>query len=133
MTDITVDANTLTFLEIIPLINTKYIELLHLLHRKYKHHEELYESIENDIQSINDKFVDHEYPVLNIITDNFLFCLEQIYDQNADYFIYQKEKIRKKNGKVYKNKLPKIGSKTLLKSILEELEGDTQEIIFKTI
>ena len=47
--------------------------------------------------------------------------------------IYQKEKFTKKNGKTYKNKLPKIGNRTLLKKILSEAESKSVPKIFKDI
>jgi DNA-binding ferritin-like protein (Dps family) len=75
----------------------------------------------------------NKYYTLSVITDNYLFCLEQINDHNADYFIYQKEKIVKKNGKSYKNKLSKVGNRTLLKRVLKDSDSNFTSKIFKTI
>jgi len=123
----------LNFLEAIPLINEKYLVFLNYFLEKFKYHEDLVSSLDNDLKFINDKLETNKYAVINIITDNFLFCLEQIADHNSDYFIYQKEKIQKKNGKLYKNKLPKIGNKTLLKIILTESDSKNYNTIFKDI
>ena len=127
-----------TFLEALPLINQKYLSFLNDLLDKYKYHDFLRSSIEYDIRDIENNINEintneNNYYIIKIITDNFLFCLEQISDNNDDYFIYQKEKIKKKNGKFYKNKLPKIGSKTFLKKILEESDGKDNDKVFKNI
>lgn len=127
------DEKILNFLEAVPIINEKYLVFLNHFLEKFKYHEDLSISLDNDITFINDKLENNKYAVINIISDNFLFCLEQISDHNSDYFIYQKEKIQKKNGKLYKNKLPKIGNKTLLKSILTETDSKNYNIIFKDI
>ena len=72
------------------------------------------------VQFIKDKLTDNNFAIIDIITDNFLFCLEQVSDHNADYFTYQKEKVKKSNGKSYKNKLSKIGQRTLFKRVLKD-------------
>ena len=123
----------LTFTEIIPIINDKYLLFLKNILEKFKYHNELVGPIEHDIKLTNDKLITNEYQVIDTITDNFLPCLEQIYDHNSDYFIYQKESTPKKNGKVYKNKLPKIGNRTLLKRVLKESDRKFSEKIFKDI
>ena len=122
-----------TFLEALSIINQKYLLFLNDLLDKYKYHEFLRGSLEYDIRDIENNINENNYYIIKMITDNFLFCLEQISDNNDDYFIYQKEKIKKKNGKFYKSKLPKIGSKTLLKKILEESDGKDNDKIFKNI
>ena len=122
-----------TFDEVIPLINEKYISLLTSLIDKFKYHDELIGPLENDLKLINDKLVTNNYQVVNTITDNFLYCIEQIGDYNSDYFIYQKEKVQKSSGKVIKNKLPKFGNKTLLKKVLNELDNKSINTLFKSI
>ena len=122
-----------TFEDAISTINERYLTLLKCLSEKFKYHDELSGQLEHDLNSINEKLVDNKYQIVNTITDNFLFCIEQISDFNSDYFIYQKEKVQKKNGKTYKNKLPRLGSKTLLKNILAELDNKSVNIIFKNI
>ena len=105
---------------IIEVINPKYQSFLNNLLEKFKLNDnELYKLIKYDIKDIQENLKEDNNTILDIIIDNFLFCLEQINDHNNDYFIYQKERIEKKNGKSYKNKLPKLGYKTLLKRVLE--------------
>lgn len=122
-----------TFDEVIPLINEKYISLLTGLIEKFKYHDELIGPLENDLKLINDKLVSNNYQVINTITDNLLYCIEQIADYNSDYFIYQKEKVQKSSGKIIKNKLPKLGNKTLLKKVLNELDNKSTSALFKSI
>jgi len=123
---------TESFHELILKINDKYILILNELIEKFKYHDELIGPLQHDLKLTNERLIENQYQVIDIITDNFLFCLEQICDHNSDYFIYQKERI-KKNGKSYKNKLPKIGSKTLLKRILKETDNSSTEKLFKDI
>lgn len=123
---------TYTFSEAILITNKKYLSLLDELIEKFKYHDELLGTLEYDLKSVKGKLEENENQVIYAITDNFLFCLEAISDHNADYFIYQKEKITKKN-KVYKNKLPKLGSKTLLKRILKECDSKYNSYLFKFI
>jgi len=127
------EQKVLKFQEAIPVINEKYINFLKELIEKFKYHDELIGSLESDLKLITDKLPDHEYQIINTITANFLFCLEQVCDNNSDYFIYQKEKVTKKNGKVFKNKLPKVGNKTLFKKILKEVDTKFSGKIFKEI
>jgi hypothetical protein len=122
-----------TFEEVIPLINEKYIALLSELIEKFKYHDELIGPLEHDLKLTNEKLPTNKYQVINTITENFLYCIEQIADYNSDYFIYQKEKIQKNSGKVIKNKLPKIGNKTLLKRVLNELDNKSINNLFKNI
>ena len=122
-----------SFLENIKIINDKYLNLLNSISEKFQSHEEISESLELDIKFFNDKLLENNYKIISHITDNYLFCLEQISDNNSDYFIYQKEKKVKKNGKIFKNKLSKIGNKTLLKTILEESDNKFIGKIFNTI
>ena len=123
----------LTFSEIIPIINDKYLIFLKSILEKFKYHNELVGPLESDLKLTNDKLLINKYQVIDTITDNLLFCLEQICDHNSDYFIYQKESTPKKNGKIYKNKLPKIGHRTLLKRILKESDRKSSEKTFKDI
>ena len=123
----------LTFDEIIPVINQKYINAISNLNSLFKHHKVLGPSIKNDISKINAMLNDDKYHVLNVLTDNYLYCLEQVKDLNADFFIYQEVKKIKRKGKVTKTKLSKIGEKTSLKEILPNLKTKTSQIFFKDI
>jgi len=123
----------LSFEELIPLVNEKYLSFLSELLEKFKYHDHLAGPLDHDFKLAKEKLLENKYQVIDIIINNFLYCLEQLADHNSDYFIYQKEKITKKNGKSYKNKLPKIGNRTLLKKILSEAESKSVPKIFKDI
>lgn len=104
------DIKILSFDESIIFINEKYINLLNDLIEKFKYHDELIGPLESDLKLTKEKLPINKFQVINIITDNFLFCLEQINDHNADYFIYQKEKIPKKMVKYIKINYLKLGT-----------------------
>ena len=129
----------LTFDELVLVINDKYFDFMDKLLKIYENHDTLSKSIKYDIEYLKEKLVDKKDAVLTLITDNYLYCLEQIKDKNSDFFIYQKEKIIKKksnskgNVKIIKNKITKIGNKTLLKNVLENLKRETIIDLFNEI
>ena len=123
----------LSFEELIPYVNEKYLSFLSELLEKFKYHDHLAGPLDHDFKLVQEKLVENKFQVIDTIINNFLYCLEQLADHNSDYFIYQKEKVTKKNGKSYKNKLPKIGNRTLLKKILSEAESKSVPKIFKDI
>jgi hypothetical protein len=127
------DCIELSFDEIIPIINQKYINAISNLNSLFKHHKELGPSIKNDIEKMNENLITDKYHILNILTDNYLYCLEEVKDLNADFFVYQESKKIKKKGKVTKSKISKIGEKTSLKEILPNLKTKTSQIFFKDI
>jgi hypothetical protein len=133
MTENSDNIKNIPFSDAILVINEKYINFVTNLLEFFKHHNTLRGSLEGDLKAIKEKLLENEYEIIDILTDNFLYCLEQISDHNADYFIYQKEKVQKKNGKSYRNKLPKIGNRTLLKRILNELDVKSYDSTFKDI
>lgn len=133
LNNLTLNETKLSFDEATLLINEKYISLLSEMIEKFRYHDELIGPLQHDLKLTNEKLVENKYQVVDTITNNFLFCLEQICDHNSDYFIYQKEKIQKKNGKSYKNKLPKLGNRTLLKKILKETDNNSTDKLFKDI
>merc|ERR1711991_168634 len=116
----------LTFDELVLVINDKYFDFMDKLLKIYENHDTLSKSIKYDIEYLKEKLVDKKDAVLTLITDNYLYCLEQIKDKNSDFFIYQKEKI-------IKNKITKIGNKTLLKNVLENLKRETIIDLFNEI
>lgn len=128
-----VKEEVLSFEELIPYVNEKYLSFLSELLEKFKYHDHLAGPLDHDFKLAKEKLLENKYQVIDTIINNFLYCLEQLADHNSDYFIYQKEKITKKNGKSYKNKLPKIGNRTLLKKILSEAESKSVPKIFKDI
>ncbi len=133
LNEVAVNEQTQSFDDIIVSINTKYIALLSTLIEKFKYHDELIGPLEHDLKLTNEKLLTNKYQVLDTITSNFLYCMEQISDHNSDYFIYQKEKVQKKNGKVHKNRLPKLGNRTVFKKILNELDNKSSNIIFSNL
>ena len=127
------DCIELSFDEIIPIINQKYLNAISNLNSLFKHHKELGPSIKNDIEKMNENLITDKYHILNILTDNYLYCLEEVKDLNADFFVYQEVKKIKKKGKVTKSKISKIGEKTSLKEILPNLKTKTSQIFFKDV
>ena len=127
------DCIELSFDEIIPIINQKYLNAISNLNSLFKHHKELGPSIKNDIEKMNENLITDKYHILNILTDNYLYCLEEVKDLNADFFVYQEIKKIKKKGKVTKSKISKIGEKTSLKEILPNLKTKTCQIFFKDV
>ena len=127
------DCIELSFDEIIPIINQKYLNAISNLNSLFKHHKELGPSIKNDIEKMKENLITDKYHILNILTDNYLYCLEEVKDLNADFFVYQEVKKIKKKGKVTKSKISKIGEKTSLKEILPNLKTKTCQIFFKDI
>ena len=127
------DVIELSFTDIIPVINQKYMKILVNIHELFKDHKKIGHSIENDIKYINEKLEGNNFYILNLITDNYLYCLEQIKDHNSDYFVYQKETKQNKKGKTIKNKVTKITPKVLLKNILPNLKSKTVNAFFDDI
>ena len=127
------EIKVLSFEELISLVNEKYLSFLSELLEKFKYHDHLAGPLDHDFKLAQEKLVENKFQIIDTIINNFLYCLEQLADHNSDYFIYQKEKVTKKNGKSYKNKLPKIGNRTLLKKILSEAESKSIPKIFKDI
>lgn len=129
----------LTFDELLNVINEKYITFMNKVLKIFENHETLSKSIKFDIKYIEEKLENNKYYILVTLTDNYLYCLEQIKDKNSDFFIYQKEKIIKKksntkgNIKVIKSKISKIGNKTNIKDILSNLKRETIVELFTDI
>jgi hypothetical protein len=123
----------LTFEQLISAINQKYLDYMKKCLSIFENHETLSKSISHDIEYLTNKLETNPYACLITLTDNYLYCFEQIKDRNSDFFIYQKEKYVKKNGKTVKNKITKIGNKTPLKQILENIKGETSNELFGII
>ena len=114
-------------------INAKYVKLFEDLFEKYKYNNELSGSLTSDMKHLTEGLAENNNYVIDFITDNYLHCLEQINDHNSDYFLYQKTKIKKKNGKYYKNKISKIGNNTDLKKVLRVVDKDASNKVFNEI
>jgi len=128
----TEEPELLSFDDKINLVNEKYINILDELLEKFKYHEEISGQLEFDLKYIKDALKEDKMNIIDRLTDNFLFCFEQITEHNIDYFTYQKDKI-KKNGKYYKNKISKIGNKTSFKRVLSELDNKSTTKIFSVL
>jgi len=127
------DVLEITFDELLNAINDRYFKLLKKVNTIMENHETINKSIQYDIEYLKDKLIENPFAVLIFITDNYLYCLEQIKDRNSDFFIYQKEKTIKKNGKTIKNKITRMGNKTSLKVILNNIKRETSLSIFNDI
>lgn len=129
----------LTFEQLLDAISEKYLDFMNKIYEIFKAHDTLSKSIKHDIDYLVEKLEKNKYAALVIITDNYLYCLEQIKDKNIDFFKYQKEKIMKKKGgakgsvKVIKNKISKIGNKTSLKDVLSNIKKETSIELFNEI
>lgn len=129
----------LTFEQLLDIINEKYMVFLNKVYDIFKNHEMLSKSISFDIKYIEEKLESNKYYILTTMTDNYLYCLEQIKDKNSDFFVYQKEKVVKKksnskgNIKLIKSKVSKIGNKTTLKEVLKNLKRETIVELFNEI
>ena len=127
------DVLEITFDELLNAINDRYFKLLKKVNTIMENHETINKSIQYDIEYFKDKLIENPFAILIFITDNYLYCLEQIKDRNSDFFIYQKEKTIKKNGKTIKNKITRMGNKTSLKVILNNIKRETSLSIFNDI
>ena len=127
------DVLEITFDQLLNAINERYFQLLNKVYTIMENHESISKSIQYDIEYLKDKLIENPFAVLIFITDNYLYCLEQIKDRNSDFFIYQKEKTVKKSGKSIKNKITRLGNKTSLKAILSQVKRDTTLVLFNDI
>jgi len=127
------DVLEITFDQLLNAINERYFQLLNKIHTIMENHESISKSIQYDIEYMKDKLIENPFAILIFITDNYLYCLEQIKDRNSDFFIYQKEKIIKKSGKSIKNKITRLGNKTSLKSILSHVKRESSLVLFNDI
>jgi hypothetical protein len=121
-----------SFSDKINIINEKYINIFEELLEKFKYHEDLLPSIEYDLKYIKNAINDDQFNIIDRLTNNFLYCFEQITEHNVDYFTYQKDKV-KKDGKSVKNKISKLGNKTVFKRILSEIDHKSINKLFSDI
>jgi len=122
----------LSFSDTIERVSESYLELLELVFSKLNS-KELRELFQTEMDTIRNKYNKNGYVILTFITDNFLYCLEHIVDHNGDYFLYQTEKVKSKSGKIRKNKLSKIVGSVYLKTVIEEMDSKTINLIFSRI
>lgn len=122
-----------TFQECVPKITEKYLNLVKLVQEKLKYHHDLSGAFEAGLRSFQERLDTNFDQVLYNLSDNFLYCLEPLFDSNVDYFLYQVDKIKKKNGKVEKVKISRLIGKAQMKIILKEVDEETRKIIFNEL
>ncbi len=120
---------TYTFEEVVPIITDKYLEIARNVQEKFKYHNDLSGALEAGIRHFMDKRSSNYDQVLYNLSDNFLYCLDQLKDMNVDYFLYQVDKIKKKNGKIEKQKVSKLIGKAQMRMILKESNANLRTYI----
>ncbi len=129
-----VDPSTLSIKDVCQIIHNQYIEMLDVVTDSIKHDEELKNALVRDKKHYMEKVEKNGLlQILYVYTENFLYCLEAIKDHNCDYFTYQEDKIKKKNGKVEKVKITSLVGKTTLKRVIAEASEETNNKIFDTL
>jgi hypothetical protein len=123
----------LSFDEILPILSNKYLDLAKKIQEKFKYHHDLSGAFEAGIRNFEERMKENHDQVLYNLADNFLYCLEAICDKNSDYFMYQVDKIKKKNGKVEKMKVSRLIGKAQMKIIFKECDEETKNYIFGEI
>jgi hypothetical protein len=126
------NGSAFTFDELTMNVSTKYLMFIQEVYEKYKYHPDLSGELHSEMKTLKRNMEENNEYLLYFITANYLFCLEPITDHNTDYFIYQKDKI-KKNGKVVKNKVTKFIGKLSLRKLIKESEPEFIKKIFTTI
>ena len=124
---------TPTFESIVPEINNRYITFINALIEKFKYHEFLGNHLVSAQKDFKDDLEDNDLFFVDTLTENFLYCLEEIVDNNSDYFSYEKEKTKNKKGKTIKHKVAKIIGKVSLKKLLDECPKSFYPTVFNFI
>jgi len=127
------DVILLSYNDIVKKISDGYFELLNKISSKIENNKELYNLFIEEMETLKGKYSKNSMIMLTLLTDNFLYCLEHIVDHNGDYFLYQMEKVKGKNGKVRKNKISKIVGSILFKTVLQEMDNKTINSVFTNI
>ncbi len=126
-----VDPSKLSIKEVCQIIHDQYIEMLTNVEKSIVHDIELQNAIKRDTKLYLEKVEKNGLlQILYVLTDNYLYCLEAIKDHNCDYFSYQEDKIKKKNGKIEKVKITTLVGKTTLKRVLAEASEAINNEIF---
>ncbi len=123
----------LTYQEAVRDVTHKYIDLCVAVQDKFKHHHDLAGALEAGIRNFKERTGSNFDQVIYTLCDNFLYCLEEIRDANVDFFLYQVDKIRKKSGKVEKQKVSRLIGKASMKLIMHESNENTRQFIFSSI
>ncbi len=123
----------LTYQEAVRDVTHKYIDLCITVQDKFKHHHDLAGALEAGIRNFKERAGSNFDQVIYNLCDNFLYCLEEIRDANVDFFLYQVDKIKKKSGKVEKQKVSRLIGKASMKLILHASNENTRQFIFSSI
>lgn len=121
------------FSQIVQEVTIKYVTLAKTVQEKYKYSHDVAGAMEAGIRNFMERQGENDDQVLYNLSDSFLYCLEELHDHNADYFMYQMDKIKKKNGKVEKQKVSRLIGKAQMKNILKECDESGRELIFKEL
>jgi hypothetical protein len=132
-TIVTSTPTILTYDEAVKIVTQKYLDLCLVVQEKFKHHHDLAGALEAGIRNFKDRSGSNFDQVIYNLCDNFLYCLEEIRDGNVDFFLYQVDKIKKKNGKVEKQKVSRLIGKAQMKIIMNESSEITRQQIFAGI
>lgn len=120
----------LTYTEALVVASEKYLELCKNVQEKFKHHHDLAGAFEAGIRNFQERMQENNDQIVYNMCDNFLYCLEEVKDGNVDFFLYQVDKIKKKSGKVEKQKVSRLIGKAPMKVILKESNEKMREYIF---
>ncbi len=120
----------LTYQEAVKEVTHKYLDLCLAIQEKFKHHHDLAGALEAGIRNFKERAGSNFDQVIYNLCDNFLYCLEEIRDGNVDFFLYQVDKIKKKSGKVEKQKVSRLIGKAQMKIIMQESSEATRHQIF---
>ncbi len=123
----------LTYTEALVVASEKYLDLCKNVQEKFKHHHDLAGAFEAGIRNFQERMQENNDQIVYNMCDNFLYCLEEVKDGNVDFFLYQVDKIKKKSGKVEKQKVSRLIGKAPMKIILKESNEKMREYIFSTL
>ena len=126
-------SQTYTQEDLIVNITERYLELVNNVKERYKYHPELSSSIEAGLRKFHEKMERNHDQVLYTLSDNFLYCLEAVKDMNCDFFIYQTDRIKKKNGKVEKLEISKLIGRASMRTLLRECDERMSRYVFSTL
>lgn len=129
----TTQNQTYTQEELILNITERYLELVNNVRERYKYHPELSSSIEAGLRKFQEKLERNHDQILYTLSDNFLYCLEAVKDMNCDFFIYQTDRIKKKNGKIEKLEISKLIGRASMRTLLRECDDKMSRYVFTTL
>ncbi len=121
------------FHEIVNELTTQYVELINQVQEKFKYSNDLAGALEAGNRKFVERVDENYDQILYTLADNFLFCLEEVHEQNADFFAYQVDKVKRKNGKTDKLKVSCLVGKAQMKSLMKQSDEKTKRFIFDSL